>query len=152
MRCYFPLFASSLPRYLGMPAVMEKILRYLDHKSLCRLQQVCKSWNEAVNDGHLWKYQLQRKVSIMSIKPHQPLQVDSLSEISCMWLIVIFLMQVSGDIVWKEINQQLPGVDTETEPTEKEKYGIIYRAAQVRFQTIYVLIVFYILLLYCCNY
>ena len=55
-----------------MPAVLEKILGYLDPKSLCRVQQVSKSWNEAVNDGHSWKYQLQSKVSIISLKSYIP--------------------------------------------------------------------------------
>ena len=46
-------------------------------------------------------------------------------------------MQVPGDIVWKEITQQfIPGIDTETEQTDKEKYAIIYQAAQVRFTSI----------------
>lgn len=46
-------------------------------------------------------------------------------------------MQVSDEIIWKEINQQLPGVDS-GEPLyipEKEKYGIIFQAAQVRIVT-----------------
>ena len=44
--------------------VLEKILGYLDHKSLCRVQQVSKLWQQAVNAGHSWKNQLQHKVCL----------------------------------------------------------------------------------------
>jgi hypothetical protein len=49
--------------FLGMSFILEKILHYLDCKSLCRVMQVCKSWYEAVNRGNSWKEKLVLKVS-----------------------------------------------------------------------------------------
>ena len=45
-------------------------------------------------------------------------------------------MQVSDDIIWKEINKQVLGLmdeDEGIEYTEKDKYCIIFQAAQVGF-------------------
>ena len=47
---------------IGMPSVQEKILDYLDDKSLCKLHQVCKRWNEAINQSRAWDRKLQYKV------------------------------------------------------------------------------------------
>ena len=47
----------------GFPIILEKILGYLDDKDLRNVQQVCKQWNERVNDGNFWRTQLQQKVS-----------------------------------------------------------------------------------------
>ena len=48
----------------------------------------------------------------------------------------MWTVQVSDDIIWKEINKQVLGVmnkDEETEYTEKDKYRILFQAAQVGF-------------------
>jgi len=45
-----------------MPVVLEKILDYLDYKSLGNVHQVSKLWNEMVKNGFSWRKQLQKKV------------------------------------------------------------------------------------------
>ena len=49
-----------------------------------------------------------------------------------MWTAV----QVSDDIIWKEINEQVLGVtdnDERKDYTEQDKYRIVFQAAQVGF-------------------
>lgn len=33
----------------------EKVLGYLDAKSLCAAERVCKEWKRVISDGMLWK-------------------------------------------------------------------------------------------------
>ena len=49
--------------FIGNPTVIEKILGYLNPKSLGNVQQVCKSWNVAVQEGRFWYQQLKQQVS-----------------------------------------------------------------------------------------
>jgi hypothetical protein len=51
--------------------VLEKILDYLDDKSLCMLHQVCSYWNEAINRSLAWNRKLQYKVSLFCLPFHK---------------------------------------------------------------------------------
>lgn len=53
----FALFSAK-----GLEPVAEKILSYLDHKSLRSAELVCKEWRRVIEDGMLWKRLIQRKV------------------------------------------------------------------------------------------
>ena len=46
----------------GLDHVAEAILSYLDAKSLCSAQLVCKEWYRVVSDGMLWKKLIERMV------------------------------------------------------------------------------------------
>ena len=40
----------------------ENILSYLDSKSMCAAELVCKEWYRVINDGMLWRKLIERKV------------------------------------------------------------------------------------------
>ena len=40
----------------------ENILSYLDAKSMCAAELVCKEWYRVINDGMLWRKLIDRKV------------------------------------------------------------------------------------------
>ena len=40
----------------------ENILAYLDAKSLCAAELVCKEWYRVISEGNLWKKLIERKV------------------------------------------------------------------------------------------
>ena len=40
----------------------ETILSYLDSKSLCAAERVCKEWLRVISDGMLWKKLIERMV------------------------------------------------------------------------------------------
>ena len=42
--------------------VAETILSYLDAKSLCHAELVCKEWYRVISDGMLWKKLIERMV------------------------------------------------------------------------------------------
>ena len=46
----------------GLEPVAEKILSYLDAKSLRAAELVCKEWRRVIADGMLWKKLIHRKV------------------------------------------------------------------------------------------
>lgn len=46
----------------GLDHVAENILSYLDAKSLCSAELVCKEWNRVIQDGMLWKKLIERMV------------------------------------------------------------------------------------------
>ncbi|CAF0894512.1 unnamed protein product [Adineta ricciae] len=46
----------------GLEHIAEKILGYLDHKSLVSSELVCQDWFHAVSAGMLWKKLIERKV------------------------------------------------------------------------------------------
>lgn len=46
----------------GLDHVAEKILGYLDAKSLREAELVCKEWHRVIADGLLWKKLIERKV------------------------------------------------------------------------------------------
>jgi len=54
-------FISTLPAK-GLEPVAEKILSYLDSKSLCAAELVCREWKRVIADGMLWKKLIERKV------------------------------------------------------------------------------------------
>ncbi|XP_076033144.1 beta-transducin repeat containing E3 ubiquitin protein ligase slmb isoform X1 [Oratosquilla oratoria] len=54
-------FISLLPKK-GLDHVAEKILSYLDAKSLREAELVCKEWHRVIADGLLWKKLIERKV------------------------------------------------------------------------------------------
>ena len=45
----------------------EAILGYLDAKSLCAAELVCRSWLRVISDGMLWKKLIERKVCTDSL-------------------------------------------------------------------------------------
>ena len=46
----------------GLDHVAEYILSFLDTKSLCAAEQVCRTWNRVVAEGMLWKKLIERMV------------------------------------------------------------------------------------------
>lgn len=54
-------FISALP-LKGLDHVAENILLYLDAKSLCNAELVCKEWYRVISDGLLWKKLIENKV------------------------------------------------------------------------------------------
>merc|ERR1719266_2884140 len=54
-------FITLLPKK-GLDHVAEAILGYLDAKSLCAAELVCRSWLRVISDGMLWKKLIERKV------------------------------------------------------------------------------------------
>ena len=59
------LFVCSLAK--GLDHVAENILSYLDFKSLCAAELVCKEWNRVISDGMLWKKLIERMVQTDSL-------------------------------------------------------------------------------------
>ena len=60
------LFFSFQPKK-GLDHVAEAILGYLDAKSLCAAELVCRSWLRVISDGMLWKKLIERKVCTDSL-------------------------------------------------------------------------------------
>ncbi|GFS11539.1 F-box/WD repeat-containing protein 1A [Elysia marginata] len=54
-------FISALPAK-GLDHIAENILAYLDAKSLCAAEQVCKEWYRVISEGNQWKKLIERKV------------------------------------------------------------------------------------------
>lgn len=54
-------FISLLPKK-GLDHVAENILSYLDAKSLCAAELVCKEWHRVISEGMLWKKLIEHKV------------------------------------------------------------------------------------------
>ncbi|XP_046851362.1 F-box/WD repeat-containing protein 11-like [Xenia sp. Carnegie-2017] len=54
-------FITSLPEK-GLHHIAENILSYLDAKSLCAAELVCREWSRVINDGMLWRKLIERKV------------------------------------------------------------------------------------------
>ncbi|XP_038046037.1 F-box/WD repeat-containing protein 11-like [Patiria miniata] len=54
-------FISALPKK-GLDHIGDKILSYLDAKSLCAAELVCKEWKRVISDGMLWKKLIEHKV------------------------------------------------------------------------------------------
>jgi len=54
-------FISLLPEK-GLDHVAESILSYLDDRSLCAAELVCKEWKRVISDGMLWKKLIENKV------------------------------------------------------------------------------------------
>jgi F-box and WD-40 domain protein 1/11 len=46
----------------GLDHVAEYILSFMDAKSLCAAERVCKEWNRVIADGMLWKKLIERMV------------------------------------------------------------------------------------------
>ncbi|XP_039262874.1 beta-TrCP-like [Styela clava] len=59
-------FITALPER-GMPHVAENILTYLDAKSLCAAESVCRTWYRVIQDGMLWKRLIERNVRTNSL-------------------------------------------------------------------------------------
>jgi len=51
----------------GLDHIAETILSYLDAKSLCAAELVCKEWNRVISDAMLWKKLIERKVRTDSL-------------------------------------------------------------------------------------
>ncbi|KAK3698760.1 hypothetical protein QZH41_014525 [Actinostola sp. cb2023] len=54
-------FITALPAK-GLDHIAESILSFLDAKSLCAAEVVCKEWRRVIADGMLWKKLIERKV------------------------------------------------------------------------------------------
>lgn len=59
-------FISLLPKK-GLDHVAESILSYLDAKSLCAAELVCKEWYQVISEGMLWKKLIERRVRTDSL-------------------------------------------------------------------------------------
>ncbi|KAK3095362.1 hypothetical protein FSP39_013764 [Pinctada imbricata] len=59
-------FISALPAK-GLDHVAESILSFLDAKSLCAAELVCKEWYRVISEGMLWKKLIERMVRTDSL-------------------------------------------------------------------------------------
>lgn len=64
--CSFSVL-SSLTEARGLDHIAENILSYLDAKSLCAAELVCKEWYRVTSDGMLWKKLIERMVRTDSL-------------------------------------------------------------------------------------
>lgn len=55
------------PAARGLDHIAENILSYLDAKSLCAAELVCKEWYRVTSDGMLWKKLIERMVRTDSL-------------------------------------------------------------------------------------
>lgn len=62
---FFCCCCSSPAR--GLDHIAENILSYLDAKSLCAAELVCKEWYRVTSDGMLWKKLIERMVRTDSL-------------------------------------------------------------------------------------
>lgn len=51
----------------GLDHIAEYILSYLDEKSLCSAELVCKEWHRVISDGMLWKKLIESRVRVDSL-------------------------------------------------------------------------------------
>lgn len=61
------LFFFFPPPARGLDHIAENILSYLDAKSLCAAELVCKEWYRVTSDGMLWKKLIERMVRTDSL-------------------------------------------------------------------------------------
>ncbi|XP_021265898.1 F-box/WD repeat-containing protein 11 isoform X1 [Numida meleagris] len=54
-------FITALPEQ-GLDHIAENILSYLDARSLCAAELVCKEWQRVISEGMLWKKLIERMV------------------------------------------------------------------------------------------
>ncbi|XP_073476850.1 F-box/WD repeat-containing protein 11 isoform X2 [Aquarana catesbeiana] len=54
-------FITALPEQ-GLEHIAENILSYLDARSLCAAELVCKEWQRVISEGMLWKKLIERMV------------------------------------------------------------------------------------------
>ncbi|ERE80400.1 F-box/WD repeat-containing protein 11 isoform X2 [Cricetulus griseus] len=54
-------FITVLPEQ-GLDHIAENILSYLEARSLCAAELVCKDWQRVISEGKLWKKLIERKV------------------------------------------------------------------------------------------
>uniref|UniRef100_UPI00358E10D2 beta-TrCP-like isoform X2 n=1 Tax=Myxine glutinosa TaxID=7769 RepID=UPI00358E10D2 len=59
-------FITALPAR-GLDHLAENILSYLDARSLCAAELVCKEWYRVISDGMLWKKLIERMVRTDSL-------------------------------------------------------------------------------------
>lgn len=57
----------SLTEARGLDHIAENILSYLDARSLCAAELVCKEWYRVTSDGMLWKKLIERMVRTDSL-------------------------------------------------------------------------------------
>lgn len=53
-------FFTSLAQ--GLDHIAENILSFLDARSLCAAELVCKEWQRVISEGMLWKKLIERMV------------------------------------------------------------------------------------------
>ncbi len=51
----------------GLSHLAENVLSYVDAKSLCSCELVCREWRNVVSEGMLWKKLIERKVRTDSL-------------------------------------------------------------------------------------
>lgn len=51
----------------GLDHIAESILTYLDEKSLCAAELVCKEWHRVISEGMLWKKLIESRVNTDSL-------------------------------------------------------------------------------------
>jgi len=59
-------FISLLPKK-GLDHIAETVLSYLDSRSLCAAELVCKEWHRVIAEGMLWKKLIDRRVRTDSL-------------------------------------------------------------------------------------
>jgi len=60
-------FSFPPPPARGLDHIAENILSYLDARSLCAAELVCKEWYRVTSDGMLWKKLIERMVRTDSL-------------------------------------------------------------------------------------
>ena len=58
---YLPLICP-LSTARGLDHIAENILSFLDARSLCSAELVCKEWQRVISEGMLWKKLIERMV------------------------------------------------------------------------------------------
>lgn len=59
---YFILFFVFHCLAQGLDHIAENILSFLDARSLCAAELVCKEWQRVISEGMLWKKLIERMV------------------------------------------------------------------------------------------
>lgn len=63
---FYPQFSMYLFSFFftekGLDHVAENILTYIDEKSLCSAELVCKEWHRVISEGMLWKKLIESRV------------------------------------------------------------------------------------------
>lgn len=58
--CFFSLCVCDAAQ--GLDHIAENILSFLDARSLCSAELVCKEWQRVISEGMLWKKLIERMV------------------------------------------------------------------------------------------
>lgn len=92
-------FCASFPlptKARGLDHIAENILSYLDARSLCAAELVCKEWYRVTSDGMLWKKLIERMVRTDSLW-------RGLAERRGWWAFTFLLPKRSHSEFWKSV-------------------------------------------------